>query len=40
MIQTLQEEVENLKDQVEEFNNLRNSVIKVTGKNGVSELKD
>ena len=40
LIQTLQQEVEILKDQVEEFNNLRNSVIKATGKNGVRKLKD
>ena len=38
--QTLQQEVELLKDQVEEFNNLRNSVIKATGKNGIRKLKD
>ena len=40
LIQTLQQEVEVLKDQVEEFNNLRNSVLKATGKNGVRKLKD
>ena len=40
LIQTLQEEVEHLKDQVEEFNNLRNSVIKAMGKNSVRKLKD
>ena len=32
LIQTLQKEVEILKDQVKEFNNLWNSVTKATGK--------
>ena len=40
LIQTLQQEVDTLKDQEEEFNNLWNSVIKATGKNGVRKLKD
>ena len=40
LIQTLQQELEILKDQVEEFNNLWNSVIKATGKNGVRKPKD
>ena len=40
LIQTLQQEVEVLKDQIEEFNNLWNSVLKKTGKNGVRKLKD
>ncbi len=40
LIQTLQQEVEVLKDQVEEFNNLWNSVHKATGTNGVRKLKD
>ena len=40
MIQTLQQEVETFKDQVEEFNNLWSSVSKDTGKNGVRKLKD
>ena len=40
LIQTLQQEVELLKYQVEEFNNLWNSVLKATGKNSVRKLKD
>ena len=40
LIQTLQQEVEVSKDQVQELNNLRNSVLKATGKNGVRKLKD
>jgi len=40
LIQTLQQEVEVLKDQVEEFNNLWNSVLKSKGKNGVRKLKE
>ena len=40
VIQTLQQVVEVLKYQVEEFNNLRNSVLKATGNNGVRKLKD
>ena len=40
LIQTFQQEVEILKDQVEEFNNLRNSVTRAMGKNGVRKLKD
>ena len=40
LIQTLKQEVELLKDQIEEFNNLQNSVLKATGKNGVRKLTD
>ena len=40
LIQTLRQEVELLKDQVEEFNNLWNSVLKAVGKNGIRKLKD
>ena len=40
LIQILQKEVELLKDQVEEFNNLWNSVLKATGKKGVRKLKN
>jgi hypothetical protein len=36
----LQQELEILKEQVEEFNDLWKSVIKATGKNGVRKLKD
>jgi len=39
LIQTLQQEVELLKDRVEEFNNLWNSVLKATGENCVRKLK-
>ena len=40
MIQALQQELEMLREQVEEFNNLQMSVIETTGKNSVSKLKD
>ncbi len=40
IIKSLQWELGMLKEQVEEFNDLRMSVIKVTGKNGVRKLKD
>ena len=40
IIESLQRELGMLKEQVEEFNDLRMSVIKVTGKNGVRKLKD
>ena len=40
LIQTLHQEVEVLKDQVEEFNNLWNTVLKAAGNNGVRKLKD
>ena len=40
VIQFLQQELEILKEQVEEFNDLWKSVIKATGKNGVRKLKD
>ncbi len=40
LIQSLQQELDELQEQVGEFNDLRMSVIKTTGKNGVSKLKD
>ena len=40
LIQSLQQECGMLREQVEEFNDLRMSVIKTTGKNGVRKLKD
>ncbi len=40
MIISLQQELDMLREQVEEFNDLRMSVIKTTGKNGVRKLKD
>ena len=40
LVQTLQQEVETLKDQEEEFNNLRNSMIKAKEKNNVLKMKD
>ena len=40
LIQSLQQELGMLREQVEEFNNLRMLVIKTAGKNGVRKLKD
>jgi hypothetical protein len=40
LIISLQQELEMLREQVEEFNNLRISVIQTTGKNGVRNLKE
>ncbi len=40
LIISLQQELEMLREQVGEFNNLRMSVIKTTGKNGVRKLKE
>jgi hypothetical protein len=40
MIQSLQQELDELREQVGEFNDLRMSVIKTTGKNGVRKLKE
>jgi hypothetical protein len=40
LIISLQQELEMLREQVGEFNNLRMSVIKTTGNNGVRKLKD
>ncbi len=40
MIKSLQQELEMLREQLGEFNNLRMSVIKTTGKNGVRKLKE
>ena len=40
MIQSLQQELVMLKEQVEEFNNLWMLVIKMTGENGIRKLKD
>ena len=40
MIQSLQQELDELREQVGEFNNLWMSVIKTTGKNGVRKLKE
>jgi len=39
LIETLQGSLSVLKKQVEEFNDLRLSIVKVTGKNGVRKLK-
>ena len=39
LIISLQQELDMLREQVEEFNNLRMSVIQTTGKNGVRKLK-
>ena len=40
LIQSLQQVLWMLREQVEDFNDLRKSVIKTTGKNGVRKLKD
>jgi hypothetical protein len=40
LIQSLQQELDELREQVGEFNDLRMSVIKTTGKNGVRKLKE
>ena len=40
LIRSLQHELEMLREQVEEFNDLRMSAVKSSGKNGVRKLKD
>ena len=40
MIQSLQQELEKLRERVEEFNDLWMLAIKTTGKNGVRKLKE
>jgi hypothetical protein len=40
LIETLQNELVTLKHQIKEFQDLRMSIVKVTGKNSVKKLKD